>query len=394
MIRQILHIDMDAFFAAVEQKDHPQIQGKPVVVGIVHRGVVAAASYEARRFGVRSAMSMREALQRCPQAVVMPPRHGRYAEVSEQIFGIFARYTPLVEGLSLDEAFLDVTASQRLFGDGVTIAKLIKHAIAQEVGLIASAGIAPCKFVAKIASDIRKPNGLLEVKPNDVLDFLAPLPIERMWGVGPKAAAQLRERGLTTIGQLRAVPSKSLEALLGQWGLTVHALAHGMDDRPVEPDVEAKSVGAEDTFDADIVSRDALEQHILGQSQRVARRLVRAQQCGQVVVLKIKFADFKTITRRMTLHHPIADTDSIFVAAKELLQRVSLNHTPVRLTGVAVTQLWHGEPPRQLFPDPAQERRRRVEDVTHAITTRFGGNAVTRATLLHDPVAASDDDNA
>ncbi|MCW5833859.1 MAG: DNA polymerase IV, partial [Labilithrix sp.] len=234
-MRQILHIDMDAFFASVEQRDDPSLRGRPIVVGgAARRGVVAAASYEARVFGVRSAMPMAEALRRCRDLVVVPPRGRRYAEVSERVFDVFHEYTPLVEGLSLDEAFLDVTASRRLFGDGAAIARRIKEGVLEATGLTASAGVAPCKFAAKIASDLDKPNGLTVV-PSDVAGFLAPLPIERMWGIGPKTAPTLRRLGYRTLGDLAKADPDALERALGSWGPEVRELARGNDPRDVVP---------------------------------------------------------------------------------------------------------------------------------------------------------------
>lgn len=389
-VRQILHIDMDAFFASVEQLDNPAYRGRPVLVGgTARRGVVAAASYEARPSGARSAMPMAEALRRCPDAIVVPPRMARYAEVSRGVFDIFHRYTPLVEGLSLDEAFLDVTASQSLFGDGVTIAREIKAAIKREIGLTASSGVAPCKFVAKVASDLQKPDGLVVVEPEGVVAFLAPLKLERMWGVGPRAAERLHGAGFATIGDLASAPLARLEALLGgAQAAHVQALAQGIDPRPVEPGRPAKSVGAEETFDDDIVDRRALEVRLLDLSGRVAQRLLRAGVSGHCVVLKVKYANFTLISRRTTLPEPVVDTDSIYGAARSLLDRIPLAGRAVRLVGVSVTQLV--EPATQpaaatlsLFPDTSQ-RRRRLEEVVARVSERFGGKGITRAALLED----------
>jgi DNA polymerase-4 len=382
-VRDILHVDMDAFYASVEQHDDPSLRGKPVIVGgPVARGVVTAASYEVRPYGVRSAMSMAEALRRCPHAIVVAGRHARYAEVSAQVFAIFRRYTPLVEGLSLDEAFLDVSASRALFGDGAAVAQRIKDAIRAETGLTASAGVAPCKFVAKIASDLRKPDGLVVVPPAGVEGFLAPLPIERMWGVGPKTAARLRAAGLGTIGDLGRADPALLETVLGSWGADVRTLARGIDDRAVQPGYAAKSVGAEETFADDLTTRDALERRLLDQAGRVARRLLADDLCGRTVVVKVKYADFTLRTRRATLAEPVADTDSIYQAARRLLDRFALERRRVRLTGVAVAGLQPGPPPRSLFPDEAAERRYELERVAARVTDRFGEHGLVRATLL------------
>ncbi|MFC1610345.1 DNA polymerase IV [Myxococcota bacterium] len=385
-MRQILHLDLDAFFAAVEQRDDPNIKGRPVLVGgSSRRGVVAAASYEAREFGVHSAMPMVEALRRCPHAVVIAGRREAYTEASEQVFAIFRRYTPLVEGLSIDEAFLDVTASQSLFGNGVEIARRIRAEIQQEVRLTASAGVAPNKFLAKIASELDKPDGMVVVPEEEVRAFLDPLPIERMWGVGPKAARRLHFAGFGTIGDLARADVNQLESLLGSWGVCVHRLANGIDDREVQPGHVAKSVGAEATFEEDLVVREDLERHLLSQAQRVARRLWISGLCAGTVVVKIKYADFALRTRQTRLPEPVYDTDSIYAAAKQLLGQFALQGKRVRLTGVAVADLRPGPPPRSLFPDPDRERRQRIEEVSNAIRQRFGSHSVTRATLVEDP---------
>jgi DNA polymerase-4 len=385
-VRTILHVDMDAFFASVEQRDDPSLRGKPVVVGgPSRRGVVAAASYEVRKFGVRSAMPMVEALRRCPQAIVVPGRHDRYEEVSRAVFAIFRRFTPLVEGLSSDEAFLDVTASRSLFGDGAAIAERIRAAIRAEQELTASAGVAPCKFVAKIASDQNKPDGLTVVTAEEVEAFLAPLPIERMWGIGPRTSPRLRSNGFDTFADLvRAGPDR-LEALLGSWGRAIHALARGDDDREVQPDGEAKSLGAEETYDQDLTTRRAIEVKLLDHSTRVARRLHDEGISASCVHVKLKYSDFTIRTRQMHLPEPVADTDSIYEAARTLLDRFPLEGRRVRLTGVSTSHLHPGPPPPQLFPDAIADRRRKLEDAVASLRTRFGRDApITRASLLDD----------
>ena len=373
---------MDAFFASVEQRDDPRLKGLPVVVGgASRRGVVAAASYEARPFGVHSAMPMVEALRLCPAAVVVTPKHGRYAEVSEEIFAIFRRYTPLVEGLSFDEAFLDVTGSRSLFGDGVVIAERIRSDIRRELHLTASAGVAPCKFVAKIASDLRKPDGLVVVADNEVVRFLAPLPVERMWGVGPVAAGRLHEAGFRTIGQLAASSEGRLEQLLGSWGAEIFHLARGEDPRDVCPSVPAQSVGAEETFETDLFRREQFDAPLLEQAQRVSHRLMRGGLFGRTVVLKLKFSDFTLISRRLRLPEPICDTQSIHEAALLLLDRVELQGRGVRLTGIAVTDLG-GAPQPKLLPEPELDRRRKVDELMLEINDRFGDAGLKRAALL------------
>lgn len=380
--RQILHVDMDAFFASVEQLDDPSLRGKAVVVGgSSKRGVVSAASYEARRFGVRSAMSMAEALRRCPHVICVAGHHERYSEVSAQVFAIFGRYTPLVEGLSVDEAFLDVTACRALFGDGPTIARRIKDDIRNEVGITASAGVAESKFVAKVASDLDKPDGLVVVPIGGVVEFLAPLAIERMWGVGPKAAEKLRAAGMTRIGDLAAAPMVALTRVLGPaWGEHVRALARGEDPRRVNPGRSAVTIGHEETFEDDLIERVDLERRLLSQAQRVAARLHKAGTSARIVIVKVKYSDFTLVTRRMTLPEPIADTDSIYRAACALLDRVE--RRPVRLTGVAVAGFGDAAP--LLFPDARAEKGKKLEGVLARVTERYGARTLTRAALLGD----------
>jgi DNA polymerase-4 len=380
--RQILHIDMDAFYASVEQLDDPSLRGKPVLVGgHARRGVVMAASYEARPFGVHSAMPMAAAVRRCPQAKVVMPRMDRYAEMSRLVFGVLRTFTPLVEGLSLDEAFLDVTASQSLFGDGPTIARKIKDAIFERTGLCASAGVAPCKFVAKIASDIDKPDGLFVVRASEVSDFLAALPIERMWGIGVKTAPKIHAKGFHTLGDLAHADARQLTSALGAWGLEAQALARGIDPRNVVPDRLAKSIGAEETFDRDIRGRDGLERHLLGQASRVAQRLCHEHLLGRVVVVKVKYSDFSIQSRRMTVVEPVGDTDSIFAIVRTLLGRFDLSR-PIRLTGVSVADLRAETTAATLFGEPVGERRRRLEKVSAQIADRFGRDGIRRAALL------------
>ncbi|MGD8608103.1 MAG: DNA polymerase IV [Myxococcales bacterium] len=384
-MRTVIHFDMDAFFASVEQLDDPNLRGKPVLVGArSRRGVVAAASYEARPSGVHSAMSMVEALRRCPQAIVVPPRRARYQELSQCIFEVFSRYTPLVEGLSLDEAFLEVTGSRALFGDGAAIASRIKQDIRAGIGLTGSAGVAPNKFVAKIASDLQKPDGLTVVSAGEVAAFLAPLPLERMWRVGPKARVKLRAAGLQTIGDLARADVRTLEQLLGSWGPVARALARGQDDRPVVVGAPAKSLGSESTFEVDLKTRDALLRPILEQSLQVADRLIEKGLWARVVTLKIKYADHRIGTRQMRLSRAVVDPDAIFETASELLGRFDDLARGVRLTGVSVSALSR-VPDTELFPDPDRSRRERLAAATHRLRNRFGASGMTRASLLGNP---------
>jgi len=389
-MRTVIHFDMDAFFASVEQLDNPNLRGKPVLVGArSRRGVVTAASYEARPTGVGSAMSMVEALRRCPEAIVVPPRRARYSELSSRVFAVFRRYTPLVEGLSVDEAFLDVTGSQALFGDGPEIARRIKQDVSSEIGLTGSAGVAPNKFVAKIASDMDKPDGLTVVPHDGGAEFLAPLPLERMWRVGPKARVKLRAAGLQTIGDLARADARTLQHLLGSWGPVARDLARGLDERPVVVGSPPKSLGSETTFEHDLTTAEALLKPILRQSMQVADRLVNKGLWAQVVTLKIKYGDHRIRTRQARLSRGVADTDAIFEVAGDLLTRFDALDTGVRLTGVSVSSLTK-HPDAELFPDEERARRERLAATTRALRERFGAAGVTRASLITNPVDARD----
>lgn len=381
-MRTILHIDMDAFFASVEQRDRPELRGLPVLVGgLSMRSVVAAASYEARKFGVFSAMPMAEARRRCPQAVIVSPSRGRYSEVSAQVFDVFRTYTPEVEGLSVDEAFLDVTASRSLFGDGREIAQRIKDDILQKTGLTASAGVARSKFVAKIASDMEKPNGLT-VAPANVEEFLGPLPIERMWGVGPKTAEVLKRYGFRTFRDLAHAEESTIERLLGKGAVRILDLARGIDDRPVVADREAKSIGAEVTYETDLTDRASIERTLLEHSLRCAERLTSARLEARTVSIKIKFADFSLVSRSQTADQPMCDTDSIYNTAKHLLTKVHIEGGRVRLTGVSVSELSPAGSSLLLFPDQKKKKLEKLEGVLSDMKNRFGQKTITRAMLL------------
>jgi DNA polymerase IV len=380
VVRAIIHIDMDAFYASVEQRDNPQLQGKPVIVGgHPKRGVVLAASYEVRPFGVRSAMPMARAVQQAPHAIVVPPRFTAYADASEQVFAIFESVTPLVEPLSLDEAFLDVSGSTGLFGSPREIASMIRRRIADELDLPASAGIAAVKFVAKIASDVAKPNGQKEVPLESTAAFLAPLPIARLWGVGPKLEAQLHTMGLRTIGDLARYDLSRFESRLGVSGRHLWELSHGIDDREVIPDRGAKSIGAEDTFEEDVRGLEVLGPQIHAQALRVGRRLRRAGVKARVVQIKIKFADFELITRRSTLDEPTDDGQVMYRAAIELFNRVP-EGKKIRLTGVSAQELVGEDGQMRLFKEGAS-RNDRLNAALDAIAEKFGSGAVTTADL-------------
>ena len=378
----IIHVDMDAFYASVEQRDDPALAGKPVIVGgsAEGRGVVAAASYEARRFGVHSAMSAARARRLCPHGVFLPVRMSRYAQVGRQIREIFLRFTPLVEPLSLDEAFLDVTGSRAALGPAELLGRQIKQAIHDEARLVASVGIAPVKFLAKIASDLDKPDGFVVVREDDVASFLETLPIERLWGVGPIAQKTLHTMGVRTVGQLAAVSMETLVARFGSAGEHLGQLARGIDNRSVVPDHRAKQISHETTFAVDVDSADVLRARLLDLTEQVARRVRRAGLVGRTVQLKVRFGDFRTITRSTTLAVPTDVTDEIWSAARTILEdRVPMDK-PVRLVGIGVGSLTDtGGEQLGLFDRSEHERQRRIDEVTDQIKDRFGTNALGRA---------------
>jgi DNA polymerase IV len=375
----ILHVDMDAFYASVEERERPELKDQPVVVGGTPqgRGVVCAANYHARKYGLRSAMPAGKAVRLCPHAVFLRPRFDLYSAVSRQIRAIFHRYTPLVEPLSLDEAFLDVTGSARLFGDGETIGRAIQTAIRDELALPCSVGVAPTKFVAKIASDLRKPNGFVVVRPDDVLDFLAPLPVGRLWGVGAKAERKLAAIGVTRIGELRTLPPHSLATAFREHGRRLVDLAHGIDPRRVVPDHATKQISHETTFAEDVTELETLRAWLSELAANAGRRLRRHGRRGRTVVLKLRYDDFTTITRRHTLPEPANTTVAIFRAADELLRtRLPKRRLSVRLIGVGVTGLSNGGGQKLLFPAGGEERRPQLDAVADAIASRFGKNAL------------------
>jgi DNA polymerase IV len=394
-LRTILHVDLDAFYASVEQRDDPSLRGKPVVVGgHARRGVVCAASYEARRFGVRSAMSMVEALSRCPRAVVIRPRMGYYGEVSAGFFAILERFSPLVEGLSLDEAFLDVTGEERLLGDGPTIAAAIKRAVREELDLVASVGVAPVKLVAKIASDLGKPDGLVTVAPDRVIEFLAPLSLGRLWGVGEVTGKALAALGLKTIGDAVAAGEAVLAARLGRDAARrLLDLARGHDDRPVDPGRAAVSVGSEDTFSRDLTDREALRGELLAQADRACARVRAIGERARVVAIKVKYADHELVTRRLTLPRPTADARVVGRAAARLLEAVpAVERRGVRLTGVTLSGLSNRAAPRQLdFDEADAERGEQLGVALDRIAARFGRAAVVRAIHVRDDDPDPDD---
>jgi len=373
---------MDAFYASVEVLDNPSLAGKPVIVGgtAESRGVVAAASYEARVFGVHSAMSSYRAHKLCPHGVFIRPRMERYVDVSRSISAIFADYTPEIEPLSIDEAFLDVTASESLFGDGVTIARTIKRRIREEVGLVASIGVAPNKFLAKLASDLEKPDGFVVFTQEDAAARLAPLPVSRLWGVGKVTEKGMLEAGLHTVGDVARANDALLERLVGSWAPRLKQLANGIDERPVISDGEAKSIGAENTFARDIADAALLRTELDALSERVARRARADDMVGWTVNLKARYADFSTVTRAMTLPEATDDSVAIRDAARELLEsRLNRGGRALRLLGVSLSNLAHrDEVTRDLFDTPRVTRNRTLDSVMDALRSRFGSRAVHR----------------
>ncbi|MGH8198641.1 MAG: DNA polymerase IV [Steroidobacteraceae bacterium] len=380
--RTILHVDMDAFYAAVEQLDHPELAGQPVVVGGAGgRGVVAAASYEVRRFGVHSAMPMREALRRCPHAVVVAPRFKRYREISGQAFAIFREFTDLVEGLSLDEAFLDVTASTGLFGSGEEMAREIKKRIRERTGLTASVGVSHNKLLAKLASEMHKPDGLVVIRPAEVTATLDPLPVGRLFGIGAKTAARLEQQGIFTLGQLRRAPESVLWPLLRRETRTFRDRAAGIDERPVVADAPEKQISSEETFDTDIRDHKELQERLAQLADRTTARLRARQFKAGMVSIKVRRRDFETYTRQKSFNPPTQETRLIAQVAADLLEHW-LQEQPraaVRLLGVGVSDL---EPEQQLdlFTSSEMSDAQRLDDAVDRIHDRFGDEAIHRGT--------------
>ena len=391
--KTILHIDMDAFFAAVEVHDRPELKGKPVVIGSPpdKRGVVSTCSYEARKFGIHSAMPSRTAFKLCPHAVFLPPNMKRYHEVSGQIMAIFRRFTPLVEPLSCDEAFLDVTGARYLFGDGPAIARKIKAAVLEETGLTCSVGVASNMFLAKIASDLNKPDGLTVVPASEKLiaSFLAPLPVKRMWGAGKKTQAILEEHRIRTIGDLQAVAPEKLAAWIGDsTAASFRRLAFGIDNREIETAGEEKSISNEITFDEDLRDAGAVEAALLDLADKVGTRLRRAGFYASTAQIKIRWKDFLTITRQRRLDSPCCDDITLRETAQELFRKESL-HSAVRLIGFGVSGLRRTAdvPQLDLFQSPEKQTSTKREALSRAIDrirVRFGRASIRRGSTMND----------
>ncbi|MBW2615807.1 MAG: DNA polymerase IV [Deltaproteobacteria bacterium] len=384
--RAIIHLDMDAFYPAVEALDSPALKGKPVIVGgTPKRGVVSSASYEAREFGVHSAQPIATAVRLCPDGIFLPVRMKRYKELSEQVFEIFHRFTPLVEPLSIDEAFLDVTGSTHLFGDPVEIAKTIKQTVVKETGLTISAGVAPSKFVAKIASDMDKPDGLTVVRPDRVRQFLDPLPIKKMWGVGKVTQEALSRLNVLSFYDLSRVPLKILERSFGRHGLKMHLLSMGIDDRDVVPDHDVKSIGHEDTFSNDILDIGEAKKELLSLANKVARRMRQKEITGRNITLKVKYSDFVQITRSATLPKPTDDGPEIYSIACSLLEKTDAGRRPVRLLGISLSKLNFPASNSQLAlfnQESASQKRKNLNIALDSVYEKHGDNSIGPGTLL------------
>lgn len=379
--RSILHVDMDAFYASVEVLDDPSLKGKPLLVGgRSNRGVVAAASYEARVFGCRSAMPMSQALRLCPHAIVRPVRFKRYREVSRKVFEIFDRFAPVVEGLSVDEAFLDLTGTERLQGPAHGVARRIKDAIFSETGCTASVGVSHCKFLAKLASDLEKPDGLTVFGPAEVAARLPKLPATKIWGIGPKSAARLASYSIHTIGDVQRASVPFLRARFGEDVDRLVNLAHGRDDRPVVPDRDAKSIGTEQTFGENLQTRDEVRHELLGEVEQVAWRLRRANLKARTVTVKIRYGDFKTVTRSVTLPTETDVTRDLWQAALSCFDAwAETSFSPVRLIGAQAKGLTpaSGSQPT-LFDADDREKLEKVDRATDKIRAKFGEDAIRR----------------
>jgi DNA polymerase-4 len=386
-MRSILHVDMDAFYASIEQLDQPEYKGKPVIVGAdpksgTGRGVVAACSYEARKFGVHSALPISRAWKLCPEGVYVRPRMKRYVKVSHQVMEVFRRYTDLVEPLSIDEAFLDITGSIALLGQPDAIARSIKHEISQATGLTASVGLAPNKFLAKIASDLKKPNAFVIVEAKKIEEFLWDLPISRLWGVGPKTEARLHELGFRTIGQIASAPRESLIRSLGSLGEHLHQLSHGRDDRPVIPDSEPKSIGTETTFEEDTGDLELLLRTILELSDHVAERLRKDEYRARKVTLKLRYSNFSTHTKQHSLDKLIQTGEEIAAVARELFSHFPLNQK-IRLIGVSAGDLHReGSDPQQLSLFTSSNEKEKLSHTVDEIRQKFGADSLRRGSHL------------
>lgn len=381
----ILHADLDSFYASVEQRDHPSLRGRPVIVGA---GVVLAASYEAKAFGIGAAMGGTRARRLCPHAVVVPPRFHAYVEASKAVFAIFKNTTPLVEGLSIDEAFLDVGGLLRVSGTPLEIATKLRRDVREQVGLPITVGVAGTKFLAKVASAVGKPDGLLSVPPGGELDFLHPLPVERLWGVGRVTAARLHDRGIRTVGEVADLESRALVSMLGPAaGRHLHALAHNLDPRPVHVGRRRRSIGAQRALGRRRLSLDEIDATLVALLDRVCRRLRRADRICRTVVLRLRFDDFSRATRSHTLPWPTSETDALLSTARRLLADVTplIREAGLTLVGVSLSNLGDADAIQLELPFGAADLRM-LDGAMDVIRERFGASSITRAVLLNrDP---------
>ena len=381
----ILHVDMDAFFASVELRDRPELKGLPVVVGHSGgRGVVTSATYEARKFGIHAAMSMTEALRRCPKAIFIEPNHEKYSEVSEKLQEIYLSFTPLVEPLSVDEAFLDVSGSRKLLGTPIEIGKKLREKVFQEENITCSVGIAPTKFIAKLASTRAKPDGLIVVSPKEVIDFLHPLPVGALWGVGGKTEEVLKRLGLFKVSDIAHLSLKTLKRALGD-GIAEHLyeLSWGKDERSVETNEPEKSLGNEETFSKDLDQAEDILREVLRLSEKVAARLRQAGLLGRTITLKVRFSNFSTITRSKTLLDPTDVAKEIYEVAKSLFEGLKLDQVRVRLVGVRIEKLVEEEQAnRQLLLGENEKGWREIDKASDKANARFGDEAIKPARLL------------
>ncbi|MGD8560423.1 MAG: DNA polymerase IV [Gammaproteobacteria bacterium] len=386
----IIHADMDAFYVSVELLDKPQLRDKPVAVGGPSRtrGVVSAANYIARQYGVHSALPCAIATRRCPDLVLLKPRIAIYAEYSQKIKNIFLRYTPVIEPLALDEAFLDAEASKKLFGDSPSIGRKIKQDIKNELGLTVSIGIAPNKFIAKIASDIDKPDGFVVVRPGEIQQFLDPLPVTRIWGIGKVSSAKLKRRHIHTIGDLRKLPQSQLREWFGKHGDHLHQLANGIDPRPVVTDHQAKSISHECTYDEDLHDTGTIEAQLLHLTEQVAARIRHSELKGRTITIKVRYGDFKTITRSHSVTEPTNNTAAVWqVVKQELIPRVDLSRQGIRLLGVGVSHfndLSNATEQIDLFEQNTQQASH-IDELTDAINEKFGQQAIRRGKTVFKP---------
>lgn len=380
----ILHVDMDAFFASVTERDHPELKGKAVVIGAGVRGVVTSANYEARKFGIKAAMPVGRAQRLAPHAIFIPPDHKRYSEVSEHIMEIFHSFTPLVEPISLDEAFLDVTKARRLLGDGRAIATAIRAKVEAQEGITCSVGIASSKFIAKLASQRCKPNGILEILDDRVLTFLHPLPVSALWGVGPKTNEALERLGLHTVGDIAQTPQITLIRALGQAaGESLYELAWGRDDRDVIPEEPDKSISAAETFDRDIDDPEIVAKEILRMCERASSRMRERSLFAKTITLKVRFADFTTVNRSKTLPLPIDTTHEIYEVAKALYEVLSIERARIRLVGVSLENL-HTDTHEQLVLGARESSWRELQGGIDAAKARFGRDSVMPGRLIDE----------